>query len=112
MNTLAEWVNHCLKASKTPATFYSGCRKILRPYRITFPCLDDSLTLRDAGYTTNKLSALTRNYLHEESRKVAASLWRKRLSQEKYGSVGFTTFNHFVKGDVKGATPRGSAFGP
>ena len=26
--------------------------------------------------------------------------------------MGFTTYNHFIKGDVAGATPRGSAFGP
>lgn len=112
MNTLEQWVHHCIKVSETPATFYSGARKIIRPYHFSFPYLDGSLKLSDAGFTSNKLKALTRHYLHEESRSIAVDLWEKRRGMENYGSVCFTTFNHFVKGDVKGATPRGSKLGP
>jgi len=112
MTLLNDWVNACIGAAEEPAEFFSGCRKIIRPYLIKFPSLDDSLQLEHAGYTKNKLAQLTRNYHHVESQKVAISLWEKRKGQKKYGSVTFTTFAHFVKGDVSGATPRGSVFGP
>jgi len=112
MTLLTEWVTACTDASRTPATFFSGARKIIRPHQVVFKSLDDSLQLSHAGYTKNKLTQLTKNYLHTESRDVAVTLWEKRKGQDKYGSVTFTTFAHFVKGDVKGATPRGSVFGP
>jgi hypothetical protein len=105
-------VNACRSASLQQATFYAGARKIIRPYTITFTQLDDTIKLSDAGYTKAKLTALTRYYLHPESQKTAVILWAKRRNQAKYGSVGLTTYGHFVKGDVKGATPRGSIFGP
>jgi hypothetical protein len=79
-----------------------------------FSSLDDSLQLRDAGYTKSKLTMLTKHYLHEESRNVALQLWNKRKEQGKYGSVGFTTYAHFVKGgsiDAK-RSKRASVFGP
>lgn len=112
MSTLNEWTSHCTALASTPASFYAGARKIIRPCTLHFSQLDSSLRLSHAGFTTNKLKALTRHYLHEESQRVASSLWEKRRSQENYGSVGFTTYNHLVKGDVTGATPRGSKFGP
>jgi hypothetical protein len=110
--TLDQWVHHCINGSHAPPSFYAGARKIIRPYTLLFAPFDKSLSLASAGFTTNKLKALTKHYLHEESRNVAARLWEKRRTQENYGSVSFTTFNHFVKGDVHGNTPRGSIFGP
>ena len=112
MTLLKEWVHTCNVAARSPATFFSGARKIIRPMTAEFPDLDESLQLHHAGYSKNKLSQLTRNYLHTESQAAAIMLWKKRREQDKYGSVSFTTFAHFVKGDVKGATPRGSIFGP
>jgi hypothetical protein len=112
MNTLDHWLKHCTHASQAPASFYSGARKIIRPYHLLFPKLDQSIKLQHAGFTSAKLKALTKHYLHEESRAVAIALWEKRREQQNYGSVCFTTFNHFKKGDVQGATPRGSVFGP
>jgi hypothetical protein len=112
MTTLNSWVNRCLTVTHAKPSFYAGARKIIRPYEFTFPQLDKSITLSSAGFTSNKLKALTKHYLHEESRAAAVQLWQKRRGQENYGSVSFTTFNHFKKGDVKGATPRGSVFGP
>lgn len=81
---------------------------------LTFSRLDDTLQLGDAGYTTSKLSMLTKHYLHNESRDVALQLWDKRRGQEKYGSVGFTTYAHFVKGGAVDAkrSKRASVFGP
>jgi hypothetical protein len=106
-----DWVSHCLHLSQTRADFYSGARKILQNVHFTLRPTDD-LTLADAGYTKSKMSMLTRNYLHEESRAMAISLWSQRLEKNKYGSVGFTCYNHFVKGNVSGASKRGSVFGP
>ena len=111
---LQEWLNACLAACAKPAILYSGCRKILRPYRLEFTGLDQSLQLKHCGYTTNKLRMLEKNYLHHESRQVAIALWEKRRGQERYGSVGFTTYAHFVKGgsiDAK-RSKRASVFGP
>jgi hypothetical protein len=109
---LSQWVDACRKASLTRATFHDGARKIIRPYTITFTTIDDSVKLSDAGFTRAKLKALTRYYLHPESQKAAIALWSKRRDKAKYGSVGLTTYAHFVKGDVGGHTPHGSAFGP
>jgi len=70
--------------------------------------------MSDAGYTKSKTTMLTKNYLHQESKAVAIDLWAKRRGQAKYGSVGFTCYNHFVKGgsiDAK-RSKRASVFGP
>ena len=112
MTTLQLWVAHCLAGAEARPTFYAGARKIIRPVVVTLPEIDHSITLSSAGFTTNKLKALTKHYLHKESQAAALQLWKKRRGQENYGSVSFTTFNHFMKGDIKGATPRGSIFGP
>lgn len=111
---LDQWVNHSIALSHRPALFYSGARKILRPVRIKFTTFDDSLALADAGYTKAKMRMLEKNYIHEESLDVAAQLWERRLAQAKYGSVGFTCYNHFVKGGGIEAkrSKRASVFGP
>lgn len=109
-----EWVDKALQFSRTEADFYSGCRKILRDRRVTFYEFDGTLVMADAGYTKSKTTMLTKNYLHAESRAVAIDLWARRKAQAKYGSVGFTCYNHFVKGgsiDAK-RSKRASVFGP
>jgi len=114
MTLKTDWVDHCLRLAKTPADFYAGGRKILVNQNLVFEDLDNSLQMQDAGYTKAKLSHLTRNYLHEESKGVALQLWEKRLGQGTYGSVGFTCYAHFVKGgsiDAK-RSKRASVFGP
>jgi hypothetical protein len=118
MTLKEDWVHYCMIMSRMPAEFYSGARKIIRTRSLTFDTLDDSLTLADAGYTKSKMTMLTKNYLHEESQAIAVELWERRLVQAKYGSVSFTTFNHFVKGKgtveeiaAKGSK-RASVFGP
>ena len=77
-----QWVSHCWALAASPATLYSGCRKIIRDVTLGFTLTPD-LTLADAGYTTNKMQALTKHYLHEESQRVALTLWEKRLAQQK-----------------------------
>lgn len=107
-----EWVHECLRQSREKADFYSGCRKILQNVHFTINNFNSDLDMRDCGFTKSKTSMLMRNYYHLESIRVAQGLWEERVEKNKYGSVGFTTYNHFVKGDVKGATPRGSKMGP
>jgi len=118
MNLKQEWTTHLLMLCGTPADLYSGCRKILRNRIITFDDFDKSLKIEDSGYTKSKMTMLRKNYLHEESIAMAIRLWDRRREQAKYGSVSFTTFNHFVKGKgtldeiVEKKSKRASVFGP
>lgn len=107
-----DWIDIALKLSREPADFYSGARKILRARSFEFTRIKDDLKMKDCGFTKSKMSMLVRNYLNLESHTVALDLWKKRVEQDKYGSVGLTTFNHYVKGNVSGASKRGSVFGP
>lgn len=93
-----EWLEQCLLLSRTKADFYSGARKIIRNVHFTIEKPSDDLTLADCGFTKSKQSMLVRNYLNEESRDAGLKLWRRRVEQAKYGSVGVSTYNHFVKG--------------
>ena len=118
-NLSQDWVHKSLKLSAQPADFYSGCRKILRrQFPLQFRSFDSSLKLADCGYTKSKMTMLTKNYLHEESQQIAVTLWNFRRSQAKYGSVSFTTFNHFVKRHdtaeeaIAARGKRASVFGP
>lgn len=109
-----EWLDLSLDLAAEPGHFFSGARKIIRNRSYTFKNIRDDLQLADAGYTKSKMTMLTKNYLHEESRNVALELWDKRLGQRKYGSVSFTCFAHFVKGGSVDAkrSKRASVFGP
>jgi hypothetical protein len=110
---LTEWIDHCLDLSEQPADFYSGCRKIRRLVRLQFDKpRSQRLKLVDCGFTTNKMRYLERNYLHEESISTAVMLWDRRREQAKYGSVGFTTYNHFLKNDPDKKSKRASVMGP
>jgi hypothetical protein len=39
-------------------------------------------------------------------------LWERRKGQGKYGSVGFTTYNHFIKNNIEKKSIRASVMGP
>ena len=110
-----EWADHVLRMSVRKADFYSGCRKIIRGKSLFFADLwdhEDPLVLEDAGYTKAKLAHLIRGYLHEESIEAAHKLWVLRRSKTSYGSVGFTTYNHFLKNDMVKKSKRASVMGP
>lgn len=94
----AEWLAAVEQYAATPARFYSGNRKILRHHTVTFRDLTPDIALSDIGFTKNKMSQLRRNYIHEESRAAAVTLWDARVKKDKYGSVGFHCFKHYVKG--------------
>jgi hypothetical protein len=55
---------------------------------------------------------LMKNYYHKESIDVAVELWERRKKQRKYGSVGFTCYAHFIKGDPEKKSKRASVMGP
>lgn len=95
---LEDWIKHSLSLARTEADFYSGARKIIRGKSVVFRTVTDDLTLADCGFTKSKQSMLVRNYLNEESRDAAVELWKGRLARAKYGSVGFSTYNHLIKG--------------
>lgn len=100
---LDEWIEHCLDLSERPADLWSGCRKILRNVNFSIQNFDHDMTMADCGFTKSKMTMLRKNYLHPESRDTALMLWKKRCEQEKYGSVGFSCYNHLIKGVVLSA---------
>lgn len=88
-------------AMQEPAQFYCGCRKILRNLHFDFD-FDDfmkkDLNMADLGFTKSKTTMLNKYYMNEESIAVAQELWNTRISTNKYGSAGVSTYNHFRKG--------------
>jgi hypothetical protein len=108
---LEDWIAASLRFSQQKADFYSGARKIIRGAQATMK-LSDDIRVEDAGYTKSKLTLLNKYYLNQESVDVALMLWEKRLSQDKYGSVGISCYGHYIKGNVDGKSKRGSVFGP
>jgi hypothetical protein len=110
------WINSCLDLSKLQRDPTCSCdRKILRRQAVVCSAdefLKPDLHMESIGYTKSKLSMLVRNYLVVESIAAAKKLWAKRLEQRKYGSVGFTCYGHYEKGNVNDRTPRGSVMGP
>lgn len=108
LNLQDQWISTARAVAMHPATFNIGSRKILRPVHWT-ATLDDSLSLADVNYSSAKMKMLRRYYHHEESQSTAMELWEKRLEMKKYGSVSFTTFNHYKKG---GGSHVASIFGP
>ncbi len=110
---LNHWIRTALHLSREPADFYSGARKIIRGRVICFGDPPDKRpVIADCGFTKSKLTALRRGYYHEESIAAAQMLWERRLAQRKYGSVGITTYNHFIKTDPNKKSKRASVMGP
>lgn len=108
VDCLRRWHELCLDLSSKNSSFYSGCRKIISNVQWSTETLEN-IEMRQLGYTKNKYSQLTRNYLNPDSKTAALELWESRIKKRKYGSVGVSTYNHFKKG---GGGPRGSIMGP
>ena len=108
--TRNQWLEYCFGFAGEQADIYSGCRKILRGRVMIFNALDDTLQLEHCGFTKHKMRYLLRAYLHEESQRVAVDLWGRRRVQDKYGSVGVTCYNHFIKSEK--TSKRASVMGP
>ena len=94
----SEWIDACLRFSRRSADLWAGgVRKILRQRSTTFHTWDDSLTLKDVGYTDKKLRDLERLYLQRETRDAAVRKWRDVRSKGKFGNAAFSTCNHLFK---------------
>lgn len=110
-----DWIHHSLELAATPADIYSGARKIIFGKMLMFGELfdaEDPIRMEDAGYTKNKLAHLIRGYVHAESKEAAIFLWNLRRQKPSYGSVGMTTYNHFLKNDAVKKSKRASVMGP
>lgn len=109
------WLEISEKLALQRADLFVGARKVVQAVRFDYEWDEDTvhdLKMEDAGFTKSKMSMLIRNYYLEPSVKAAVMLWKERLKKKKYGSVGFSCYAHFVKGDLTGATKMGSKFGP
>jgi hypothetical protein len=118
-----QWVHHCLDRARTPAEFYTGCRKIHTGVQLTFdqpfaPVMDSRdlerklLCIEDAGFTNTKLGMLRRLYWDDEHAEKVAELWRGRVERNKYGSVSVSTYHHITKSDPTKRSKRASVMGP
>jgi hypothetical protein len=111
-----EWLKHAMQLATTPEdgnrVFYSGSRKIITGVTLDFETFEDDLHIRDCGFTQSKLTILRRLYLQPESHELAKQLWERRVGQRKYGSVGFTCYNHLLKADPEKKSKRASVMGP
>lgn len=108
------WLDLCKELSAEKAEFYSGARKIIRRRTFTTTDVANDLNMEDCGFTKSKMSMLRRNYYVPESIAAAKTLWDRRVDQDKYGSVGFSCYGHYIKGgsvDQK-RSKRASVMGP
>lgn len=105
-------MRQCLSYAATSADFYTGCRKILVNRTFSITDFSDDLTIGDAGFTNMKLSILKRLYYDDDHTKAVAALWKRRLDQDKYGSVGLSTYHHITKADPTKGSKRASVMGP
>lgn len=109
---LEGWLHNACRLSRRKADFFSGARKIIRNVHFTFDAIEADLQYEHAGYTSHKRRALNKLYLHEESLAVAVQLWERRKEQDKYGSVSFHCYNHYIKNDPEKKSKRASVMGP
>lgn len=113
MKTRKAWLEFIHTLEREKSYQISGCRKIVSPVIWSHEGgIDKSIQLEDIGFTVSKMRMLEKNYYNAESIEAARKLWKTRLETGRYGSVGITGYNHFVKGNVSGASPRGSTMGP
>lgn len=93
-----EWLNLCMRLSCTPATYWSGGKKIIRQVSHRFSGLGP-LTIEEVGYSPVKMSLLRNAYVHQESRDAALDQWnnRKNYRPRAHWSTGFSCYNHTLK---------------
>lgn len=110
---IEDWLQNCHSLARAPGDFYAGTRKIFRNHSISFDDLDSDLVASDAGYKKLKMSLLRKLYIHTESIESAVDQWSDRAAKGKYGSVGFTCYNHILKPhSSETANKRTSTMGP
>jgi hypothetical protein len=94
---LDTWIDHCMRLSTGPASFFMGGRKIIRGVQLKFTDMRRDLVIKDCGFSKSKVTALIKLYKHDESIAMAQDLWATRRTKGQYGSAGFSTYNHLVK---------------
>ena len=98
-----DWLTLCQVASTSPATYWTGGKKILRNVQYRFPDPMGPISLEEIGYTQTKMSLLKKAYIHEESLASAVDQWnnRKNYKAKAHWSVGFSCYNHILKSHSK-----------
>lgn len=108
-----EWIRFCQWCINEKADFYSGgSRKILRSRSFTFNSFKDNLTLKEIGYSKQKLTLLRNLYYHAESVAHAADLYQYLIDRGKYSSACFHTYNHMVKPGARSPKEKRSTRSP
>lgn len=111
-----EWLAICQELASTPGDYWSAGKKIMRGRSFSFSDPFGPISLDDVGFTQVKLSLLLKGYLHEESRNSAIDQWnnRRNYKPKAHWSVGFSCYNHILKGHSRGGEPAGlgSVMGP
>lgn len=102
------------RVALSEGTFWDGSKKILRNQQAVFTDPLGPLDVEEVGYTKTKITLLKNLYIHEESLQSAVNQWEKRAAKKKYGSVGFSCYNHVLKAhSQEGAANRiSSTMGP
>lgn len=108
-----EWLRFAKQLTMEPADFKSGSKKIIRHRKLNIRRFDDPVDMYEIGYQGTKLSLLKKLYVHEESLSSAVDQWKDRVEGGRYGSVGFSCYNHILKPHSgESANHRASTMGP
>ena len=109
----------CREMASSPATYWTGGKKIIRNRVFSFPDPQGPITLEEVGYTKTKMALLTKAYIHEESLSSAQEQWnnRRNYRPKTHWSVGFSCYNHILKshtrfGEDREESDLGSVMGP
>lgn len=105
----AAWVKFATQLALDPCEFVIGSRKVFRNKRMVVRDPKFDVTLEDAGYTSTKVATLVKGYIHEESLSSAVDQWNRRRAGGRYGSVGFTCYNHILKAHSHAAANKHSS---
>ena len=109
----SEWIKFARQLTMSPADFKSGSKKIIRNRRLTIRRFDDPVDIHEVGYRNTKLTLLKKLYVHEESLSSAVDQWADRTEGGRYGSVGFSCYNHILKPhSMESSNKRSSTMGP
>lgn len=93
-----QWVELCRGAAARLPTYYAGSKKIHRNYSWTLDDPMGPLTHEELGFTKVKMTVLSNNYVHAESRDSAIKQWNSRDRERRaHNSVGFHCYNHIIK---------------
>jgi hypothetical protein len=116
MTLRSHWITHSVRLARAVGDHYKpNTRKVFRDIGLKLGPYDDSIQLKDIGYTTAKLAALRRLYTNQPSLDMALKLWDfyrdGRKNTRNNDSVSFSTYGHLIKNKMERRTGV-SAMGP